>query len=203
MEIISGQKSVLRRQARESRRSTDPAKHRLRSLALSDRLWVLLRQLLDGQVRPAVLAYFTYGGEPDLLTLVTRLQGMADTYFPVIATAVDGTPAESRMAFHRWQPGESLHRNRFGIDEPLPEAAEMPSQLDSGTVLVPGLMFDRLGYRLGYGGGYYDRFLGSHSAWLKIGVCFGDEMVENLPQGEYDVAMDWVVTEAETWEVRS
>ena len=62
--------------------------------------------------------------------------------------------------------------------------------------MVPGLAFNCIGYRLGYGGGYYDRFLsGPYAGNPSIGVCYGACMVKFLPIGRYDHSCDFLVTE--------
>lgn len=88
----------------------------------------------------------------------------------------------------------SLERSRFGILEPLASAPVVePAALE--LVVIPGVGFDQEGYRLGWGGGFYDRYLpGVRGA--KVGVAFGVQMVERLPREAHDVRLDGVVTEA-------
>jgi 5-formyltetrahydrofolate cyclo-ligase len=87
---------------------------------------------------------------------------------------------------------EDLRQGAFGILEPQ----EDPSKLAEGfsLILVPGLAFDLRGRRLGYGAGYYDKFLAGFSG-LKLGFAFDFQVVESLPEAGHDVAMDQVVTE--------
>lgn len=90
---------------------------------------------------------------------------------------------------------ESLERSKFGILEPLATAPVVrPAELD--LVVIPGVGFDREGYRLGWGGGFYDRYLpGVQGA--KVGLAFSVQIVEQLPREAHDVRLDGVVTEAE------
>jgi 5-formyltetrahydrofolate cyclo-ligase len=81
--------------------------------------------------------------------------------------------------------------HRFKIPEPVGEKIN-PQEID--LVIVPGLAFDRRNHRLGYGKGFYDRFLSGLSAY-KVGVCFRFQMMEELPVNEFDVALDLIVTE--------
>ena len=62
-------------------------------------------------------------------------------------------------------------------------------------ILVPALAFDKDNYRLGWGGGFYDKFLAGQSGALKIGVCFQNGFIKNLPHETHDVALDKIVTE--------
>lgn len=86
-------------------------------------------------------------------------------------------------------------KNKLGVLEPHPLHSERIEISDLFAVIVPGLAFDRKGMRLGRGKGYYDRAL-THFAGLKIGVCSSAQILnEDLPCGDFDVAMDIVVSE--------
>jgi 5-formyltetrahydrofolate cyclo-ligase len=81
----------------------------------------------------------------------------------------------------------------FGVAEPTGTAVE-PTSID--VVVVPGLAFDRRGRRLGYGRGYYDRFLTSLAPHaVTIGVAFDLQVVDEVPHESHDVALDLVITE--------
>lgn len=68
-----------------------------------------------------------------------------------------------------------------------------PSILD--LVLVPGLIFSKNGYRVGYGGGYYDRFLEQTEDVIKVGICFDMQIADEVPIGKYDIPVDYIITE--------
>lgn len=88
------------------------------------------------------------------------------------------------------QPGGA---DQFNL--PVP-AADSPIELSPGPTitLVPGLAFTRSGQRLGMGGGYYDRFLADHPDTFSIGVCYGWQLVDELPIEPHDQVVDAVVT---------
>ena len=86
---------------------------------------------------------------------------------------------------------EDLAPGAFGILEPRGEVVP-PEEID--LVLCPGLAFDRRGGRLGYGGGYYDRYLGKVHAFL-LGICYTDCIVGAVPTGAHDVFMDALACE--------
>jgi 5-formyltetrahydrofolate cyclo-ligase len=95
---------------------------------------------------------------------------------------------------------ESLVRSRFGILEPGPEAPVIPpSELD--LIVIQGVGFDRQGYRLGWGGGFYDRYL-PEAAGVKVGIGFRVQIVAVLPREGHDVRLDAVATEAGLLRVR-
>ncbi len=81
----------------------------------------------------------------------------------------------------------------FGIKEPKGNEITDLSIID--IVIVPGMAFDNMGYRMGRGKGYYDRFLPQIDA-LKIGICFDFQMVEKVPVDQFDIKMDIIVTES-------
>jgi len=78
--------------------------------------------------------------------------------------------------------------NRFGIPEPA--AGDEPCEI----AVVPLLAVDGQGYRLGYGGGYYDRYFAAHPDTLRVGFCYAGQAVGRLPRSEYDVPLHAAVT---------
>jgi 5-formyltetrahydrofolate cyclo-ligase len=89
-----------------------------------------------------------------------------------------------------------LSRGKFGIKEPSERIIPLASpELKFDAIIVPGIAFDSKGNRLGFGGGYYDRFL-KKTCGVKIGMAFDCQLMENLPVSENDVKMDMVITEA-------
>lgn len=82
----------------------------------------------------------------------------------------------------------------FGVPEPI--GNEIPAAAgDVDTIILPMLGFDRYGGRLGYGAGYYDRFLAKNQRIRKIGIAFGCQEAEQLPVDENDIHMNCIVTE--------
>ena len=84
----------------------------------------------------------------------------------------------------------------MGIPEPLGDG---PADDDPrALILVPGLAFDRRGHRVGYGGGYYDRFLADHPGHPTVALCYGFQRLERLEAEEHDVPVDRVLFDEET-----
>jgi 5-formyltetrahydrofolate cyclo-ligase len=90
-----------------------------------------------------------------------------------------------------------LEEGHYGIREPKADRLRVvpPGEIDA--VLVPAVAFDRRGYRVGYGGGYYDRFLPKASRAAKIGAAFACQIVPEVPTDRYDVQVDRITTEDE------
>lgn len=100
------------------------------------------------------------------------------------------------MTARRISSLDVLTRGRYGILEP-PDTAEMIPPEQIKLVLAPALAADRRGYRLGYGGGYYDRFLEQVNpvSTVCVVLCVENRLVDRLPAEPYDRRCHWVVTE--------
>ena len=84
-----------------------------------------------------------------------------------------------------------VEKSDFGIPEPI---ADGPTGDDpTALVLMPGLAFDKEGHRIGYGGGFYDKFLAQEPNHPTIALCYGFQMVEDLPTEEFDIPVDCVL----------
>jgi 5-formyltetrahydrofolate cyclo-ligase len=172
-------KPALRSHFRALRERMPPEQIDSASAALCQRLaaWPVLYEA------DRVLAYLAFRNEPNLDLLFERL--------PRISWLIPRIVQGNRMTLHRYDPAR-LVRHRFGMLEPsadLPVAD--PATVD--VVLVPGVAFDRCGGRLGFGGGYYDRFLPTTPA-VRVGIAFDECVADQLPCGEHDQRMDWLAT---------
>ncbi|MDA9152151.1 5-formyltetrahydrofolate cyclo-ligase [bacterium] len=99
----------------------------------------------------------------------------------------------SEMNFFKWSLSEPLKINKYGIPEPISD-----KNIDPNILLIPLVGFDDKLNRLGYGGGYYDRYLSKvklGNSLLKIGVSFSFQKVKNLPTNKYDQKLDCIITE--------
>ncbi|MGG6263995.1 5-formyltetrahydrofolate cyclo-ligase [Leptolyngbya sp. AN03gr2] len=132
-----------------------------------------------------VLSYCSFRQEPDLHELLT-------------IPKVWGLPrcVEKDLIWHQWTPG-ALRSGKFGIQEPDPDSPLIVSeQVD--LILVPCVMCDRRGYRLGYGGGFYDRML-SKPEWqgkTTIGILFDFAVVNELVNDSWDQPLNAICTES-------
>ncbi|MBW4440123.1 MAG: 5-formyltetrahydrofolate cyclo-ligase [Plectolyngbya sp. WJT66-NPBG17] len=132
-----------------------------------------------------VLSYCSFRQEPDLQELLT-------------IPKVWGLPrcVEETLSWHVWTPGK-LRSNKFGIQEPDPNSTLInPEQVD--LILVPCVMCDRRGYRLGYGGGFYDRLL-NQPEWQgksTIGIVFDFAVIDELSIDTWDQPLRTICTES-------
>ena len=82
----------------------------------------------------------------------------------------------------------------FGIREPDTEKCVEVTDFSASLCVVPAIAFDKRKYRLGYGKGYYDRFLKNY-AYKSVGVCYNNLVVDELPADEYDIPVDIIITQ--------
>ena len=134
----------------------------------------------------AVFLFCGTGSEPDTARL----------FSPLLAQGkVIGLPRmlpNRGMQVHRYDPNTPLVRHPFGILEPRPDAPVLlPEQID--LVLVPGLCYDRRGFRLGMGGGYYDRWL-EHYHGFTVGLCRSALLCDCLPTEPHDRPVQLLIT---------
>lgn len=88
-----------------------------------------------------------------------------------------------------------LEMGFYGILTPKKEYIREISPEEIDVVLVPGLIFREDGFRIGYGGGYYDRFLRDAKSVVKIGLCYEMQIYEDIPVDIYDIPVDYIITE--------
>lgn len=134
----------------------------------------------------AVSGYWPIGDELDIRPLLTALH---DRGHPIVlpVTPKRGNP----LTFRLWRPGDMLEPERFGTFRPVGEE-RVPDFL-----LVPLLAFDRRGYRIGYGAGFYDRTLAGLPGRFALGVAFAASEVDEVPAGPTDMPLNAVATETE------
>jgi 5-formyltetrahydrofolate cyclo-ligase len=96
------------------------------------------------------------------------------------------------LLFRAWASGDAMDKGVWGIAEPK---ADKPA-VEPDILIVPLLAFDRQGWRLGYGGGYYDRTLKAlraRKAIVAVGLAFDEQEVDAVPHLDYDQRLDWVL----------
>lgn len=106
-------------------------------------------------------------------------------------------PESREMTACRIDGFGELASGHYGIREPKADLIRPVPRGEIGAVVVPAVAFDRWGYRVGYGGGYYDRFLPEATQAARIGAAFARQIVAGIPADPHDVTVDRVVTETE------
>jgi 5-formyltetrahydrofolate cyclo-ligase len=141
-----------------------------------------------------VLVYMHFRSDVETFELINRMF----TAKKSVTIPYTRTDIFQLIAVHVTDLVQQVIPGYCGIPEPRPELVDKascdPKNID--VVIIPGSVFDRRGGRLGYGGGYYDRFLTNEApAAVRIGLAFEDQVVEKVPIEPHDQPMDFVVTE--------
>lgn len=138
-----------------------------------------------------VSGFLPIGSELDLRPMLARL---TDESHLIVLPCVVGN--DQPLVFRQWMVGDPLVKESFGTVAPADSAPEHAPDI----LLVPMLAFDRKGYRLGYGGGFYDRslqMLREQKKVLAVGVAYSAQEVDAVPHDNLDQPLDMVVTEQE------
>ncbi len=137
-----------------------------------------------------ILTYVSYNNEADTSALIDYLLSHGKPVY------VPKCFENGKMDFYRIRSVNDLAVGKYGIKEPV--GCEKPVITENTVCIVPALSFTAEGYRLGYGGGYYDRFLAENKQLFAIGICYDELISDTLPCSEYDINTDIVVTEERT-----
>jgi 5-formyltetrahydrofolate cyclo-ligase len=186
--MSSENKDILRQEAR---------RHRSR-MNLGEEDIERVTDLFFEHINPApdkiVAAYWPQGREFDPIPILERLSAQGNTCaLPMVEEG------RKILNFLPWKPDSEMIEGKYGIA--VPKHDERTPYLAPSIVIVPLLAFDRRGYRLGQGGGYYDAtlsYLRSRKSILAVGVAYAQQAcLFNLPTQEHDEPLDWVITPSE------
>ena len=141
--------------------------------------------------RPIFGGYFPVNYEIDCLEVLKRLESKKfNISLPIIKKS-------NSMEFFKYSFKEPLKINKYGIPEPIKKKKLIPNIL-----LVPLVAFDKNLYRIGYGGGYYDKYLAKlkkKKNFLSIGFAFSFQQIKKVPKEKFDRKLDFVITEKKTF----
>ena len=148
-------------------------------------------KLIKSKIKKKIIKialYYPSNFELNVLKILELNNFLAhDTLLPV-------TDKNNLMNFFSWKKNDILFVNKFGILEPIKSKAKVPD-----IILVPVLAYDKNKYRLGYGKGFYDRYLNKYLKRFKniltIGVAFSFQKYHKLPINQNDVKLDFIITE--------
>jgi 5-formyltetrahydrofolate cyclo-ligase len=183
------EKSTLRKKLLAQRGAMNTAWRTALSQKICARLGAWARE--NGFHHPAtpILGYAPTGSEPDIFPFLEAALCAGQA----VALPKCG-PAAGEMCFYYVDDLRQLHPGAFGIREPAAARPVPARELAAALCLVPGLAFDEVGHRLGYGKGYYDRFLRDEPA-KSLGICFSLLLQPRLPAAAHDRCVSVVLTE--------
>lgn len=177
-------KKVLRSQLSARRLALSPRDWEERSLKICERI----ASSPEWKRWQKVALYRSVRNEVDLNPLL-RLSPEKAYYFPKI-------DAEAKtMVFHKQSEQGRFQENSWGLQEP-DGVGEILASDSTTLIIVPALAFDRKGHRLGYGKGFYDRYL-SKRVIATFGVCFSEFLLDELPTEGHDIPVQNIITELE------
>lgn len=180
--MSDSEKSLLRARCRALRDAMTSAQVTLASVCICEHLavWPIFLQART------VMAYIAFGNEASLMPLMSEFDDKRWMIPRIVKTP------EPQLVLHPYDPAR-LVRHPFGMLEPdasLPVIE--PRELD--LALVPGVVFDRRGYRLGFGAGFYDRFMLRVTA-IKVGITYAALIADQIPNDSHDQRVDYVASE--------
>lgn len=173
-------KKALRKQIREKKRAMTEAQIQSASVRLAE----LFRACPQYQNAKTIYGYLPYNQE--VRTVPMLEQAMRDGKRVAVPKCYG-----DEMRFLYMEDLTKVEKGYAGIPEPIADGpvADDPTAL----VLMPGLAFTRDGKRMGYGGGFYDKFLASEPTHPTVALCYDFQMVADLPTEEYDIPVDCVL----------
>lgn len=183
MEHITELKGMLRAAVRKAMQSWPEAQRAASDEALRDAF--LNSPLLADAER--ILLFYGVGIEPETAPLLPALWSMGKKVY--LPRCLPGRRMEARLAL----PDCLMDYSSLGIPEPA-DGAEVAAKETLDLILVPAVCYDRKGYRLGQGGGYYDRYLADYRG-KTVGFCRARLLQERLPREEHDIPVGQILTE--------
>ncbi|MCD8020244.1 MAG: 5-formyltetrahydrofolate cyclo-ligase [Clostridiales bacterium] len=173
-------KEVLRKEMRKKRDSLTMDQ----ICEQSNRCLDQLKGLLEFQKAEWIYSYMAIGSEVDTILMISEFIRMGkQVAVPKVEKDV--------IVFYEIQSIKDCKPGLFGILEPVSYKA--PAE-DPGLILLPGLAFDKAGNRLGYGGGYYDKYLKAHPDFSSVALAFELQLLDDVPCEKHDKQVEYIVT---------
>ena len=173
-------KQELRRIIREKKRAMTPAEIEAKSAALGR----LFRDTDAYRRAKTIYGYLPYNQE--VRTVAMLEQALADGKRVAVPKCYG-----DEMRFIFMEDLSLVEKGYAGIPEPIADGPVADDE--TALVLMPGLAFDREGHRIGYGGGFYDKFLAAEPSHPTLALCYDFQMLEHLETEEYDIPVDTVL----------
>lgn len=157
----------------------------------SDRIFNKLKSMQQYKDAQCVMLYLSFKNEVRTQEIIEDLFSQGKRVFiPVTVHKTKGLIVSELL-----DVGKDLEVGNFGVLEPKPDALRPVSPEIIDLVLVPGVAFDERGYRIGYGAGYYDRFLPKlKQGTPKIAIAHEVQMIDEVPNEDFDIAVDYLLT---------
>lgn len=181
---IRGYKQDLRERSKERRKNMDAGEKQTLDRAVAENV----RRLKEYRPAKTLLVYMSTPIEVDTVEIIKN--AWADGKRVAVPRCI---PDTRNMEFHYIENLECLSVGSFSVMEPDP-SLPIVTDFSGCLMIVPGMHFDMKGYRLGYGKGYYDRYMVRFTG-VSAGICYSNELKPFLYHGRYDRHVDVVVTD--------
>lgn len=156
---------------------------------LDEKIYSKLCSLISYKSCKTVFIYVSTPIEVDTRRFI--MKALSDGKTVAVPRCISGT---RNMSFHVIKSLDELEKGAFSVDEPIDNPKMVITDYNQSICIVPALCFDKSGFRLGYGKGYYDRFLSKYTGAV-IGICYSNCITNSLITGRYDRKCDVVVTD--------
>ena len=177
-------KATLRKRVLKIRDLLDPDEKKDKDDSIRNNLLSLIK----GRDMKCVLIFVSFRSEPDTYAIIEECW---ENDIHVAVPKVEGR----NIRFYHISGFDDLKSGYMGIMEPSDGCTSMEEhrEIDHTLIVVPGAVFDTDGYRIGYGGGYYDRFLKAHPDIYSAGICYDFQIVDRILRDPWDERVDRIV----------
>jgi len=195
------EKQQLRKLMEAKRQQLSDEERRSSSDSVVQYALELILPLMQTSTLPTLFTFVPFRNEVDVTKLTLKWW---EAGYQAVVPRVD--KALKHMDVHQFNSFEELEPGAWGIPEPRSTAPKLVSLAEINVMTIPGLAYDRQGGRLGYGSGFYDRFLEQYDVMgiphpFKVGVCFDTQLLNELPMEQHDLRVDRVITEKGVYDI--
>tara|TARA_B100000929_G_scaffold291158_1_gene288495 strand:+ start:1735 stop:2298 length:564 start_codon:yes stop_codon:yes gene_type:complete len=153
----------------------------------SEKIYSRLKKIKSFSNANSIGCYYSIGSEVQTISIIQEL--LNQEKHVSLPKVVDDT-----LVFRTIKQFDKLEKGSFGILEPKDD---WPEEKSFDVILVPAIGLTKDGIRLGYGHGYYDKFLADKSV-TKIALTYNKQIVKSIPVSDHDIKMDWIISESES-----
>lgn len=173
-------KSMQEKLAKVSEAEREEISEKIQKRLFESKLW---------QQADTIGIYLSFGNEWDTRTIIEKAWQSGKN------VAVPKTnPAVKELNFYQINDFSEVRKGHFNLEEPIVEKTKLVEKDAIDLLIVPGLVFSKDGYRIGFGGGYYDRFL-TDFIHPTVSLVWSGQLVEYLPTDWYDIPVQYLCTE--------
>ena len=180
-------KKVMRKEMLENRSKLTKKEIREKSNKIKEKL-MRLEKFKEAQV---IFSFISFGDEVDTHEIIKESLKLGKR----VGVPVTIPEGRKLLVSELYDFDKELELGYYDILAPKEEYIREIHPKEIDVVLVPGVVFTPAGYRIGYGGGYYDRFFSKNKDVYKIGLCFDMQIADEIPIDLYDIPVDIIITE--------